>query len=192
MLSLSPTTASTQSLATSLQALDAGPGETQVLARSGVWACFGVAAVLGSSTPGVCRAGCMPRRAAKHDAPDRWLDATVSLVIAFVCVLAGRSDVARRTLLGAVSAPRSPTGNVRIFELPEYICCSLDRRGSDEVRVSGPSLPSSRSGPAAKGGPTGPSEASREAAPLTAGERRLRTSDYPGARAGRERRAAEL
>jgi hypothetical protein len=32
-------------------------------------------------------------------------------------------------------------------------------------------LPSSRSGPAVKGGPTGPSEASREAAPLTAGER---------------------
>ena len=47
--------------------------------------------------------------------------------------------------------------------------------GSDEVRVSGPSLPSSRSGPAVKGGPTGPSEASREAAPLTAGKRRLRS-----------------
>ena len=30
-------------------------------------------------------------------------------------------------------------------------------------------MPSSRSGPAVKGGPTGPSEASREAVPLTAG-----------------------
>jgi hypothetical protein len=38
----------------------------------------------------------------------------------------------------------------------------------DDVRVSGPSLPCSRSGPAVKGGPPGPSEASREAAPLTA------------------------
>jgi integrase/recombinase XerD len=35
-------------------------------------------------------------------------------------------------------------------------------------------LPSSRSGPAVKGGPAGPSAASREAAPLTAAERRLR------------------
>jgi hypothetical protein len=42
-----------------------------------------------------------------------------------------------------------------------------------EVRVSGPSLQSSRSEPTVKGGPSGPSEASREAAPLTAGERRL-------------------
>src|SRR5450755_2421471 len=49
--------------------------------------------------------------------------------------------------------------------------------GFDEVRFSGPSLPSSRSGPAVKGGPAGPSEASREAAPLTAGERRLRRRD---------------
>jgi hypothetical protein len=39
----------------------------------------------------------------------------------------------------------------------------------DEVRVSGPSLPSSRSGPAVKGGPAGPSEASREAAPSYGG-----------------------
>jgi hypothetical protein len=51
-------------------------------------------------------------------------------------------------------------------------------RAFDEVRVSGPSLPSSRSGPAVKGGPTGPSEASREAASLTAGERRLRSRSY--------------
>jgi hypothetical protein len=36
-------------------------------------------------------------------------------------------------------------------------------------------MPSSRSGSAVKGGPTGPSEASREAAPVTAEERRLRT-----------------
>jgi len=48
-------------------------------------------------------------------------------------------------------------------------------KGFDRVRVSRPSLPSSRSGPAVKGGPTGPSEASREAASLTAGKRRLRT-----------------
>jgi hypothetical protein len=45
------------------------------------------------------------------------------------------------------------------------------------VRVSGPSLPCSRSDRAVKGGPTGPSEASREAAPLTAGERRLRRDE---------------
>jgi hypothetical protein len=56
--------------------------------------------------------------------------------------------------------------------------CSFGRRAFEEVRVSGPSLPSSRSGPAVKGGPTGPSEASREAAPLTAGERRLRRRSY--------------
>jgi hypothetical protein len=62
----------------------------------------------------------------------------------------------------------------------------LGSDGSDEVRVSGPSLPSSRSGPAVKGGPTGPSEASREAAPWTAGQRRLREQNYPGTR----RRAA--
>ena len=53
--------------------------------------------------------------------------------------------------------------------------CSFGRRAFDEVRVSGPSLPSSRSGPAVKGSPTGPS---REAAPLTAGERRLRSRSY--------------
>ena len=51
--------------------------------------------------------------------------------------------------------------------------CSFGRTGSDEVRVSGPSLPSSWSESAVKGGPTGPSEASRETAPLTAEERRL-------------------
>ena len=39
------------------------------------------------------------------------------------------------------------------------------------------SLPNSRSGPAVKGSPSGPSEASREAAPLTAGERRLPVVD---------------
>jgi hypothetical protein len=57
---------------------------------------------------------------------------------------------------------------------------SSGRRAFEEVRVSGPSLPSSRSGPAVKGGPAGPSEASREAAPLTAGERRLRSRNHLG------------
>ncbi len=57
-----------------------------------------------------------------------------------------------------------------------------------EVRVSEPSLPSSRSDRAVNSGPTGPSEASREAAPLTGRERRLGTrrlalrwkNSYPG------------
>jgi hypothetical protein len=39
-------------------------------------------------------------------------------------------------------------------------------------------MPSSRSEPAVKGGPTGPSKASSEAAPLTAGERRLGRRSY--------------
>jgi hypothetical protein len=60
------------------------------------------------------------------------------------------------------------TGNVRISGSPEYICAP-SVGGPHEVRVSGPSLPASRSESAVKGGPTGPSEA----APLTAEERRL-------------------
>ena len=58
------------------------------------------------------------------------------------------------------------TGNMRIFELPEYISVLLWSESSDEVHVSGPSLRSSRSRPAVKlrAGSTGPSEASREAA----------------------------
>ena len=56
--------------------------------------------------------------------------------------------------------------------MPECIG-SPSGRGFDEVRVSGPPLPFSRSGSAVKDGPSGPSKASREAAPLTAGERRL-------------------
>jgi hypothetical protein len=40
------------------------------------------------------------------------------------------------------------------------------------------SLPHSRSRPSVKGGPSGPSEASREAAPLTAGPRRLPPALY--------------
>ncbi len=52
--------------------------------------------------------------------------------------------------------------------------------GFHEVRVSGPSALSSRSESAVKGGPIGPSAASREAAPLTAGTRRLRSQRYLG------------
>ena len=50
------------------------------------------------------------------------------------------------------------------------------------------SLPNSRSGPAVKGGPPGPSEASREAAPLTAGPWRLPAVSDPS----RGRSAAAL
>jgi len=49
-------------------------------------------------------------------------------------------------------------------------------------------LPNSRSGVAVKGGPSGPSEASREAAPLTAGLRRLPAASDPS----RGRSAAAL
>jgi integrase len=59
--------------------------------------------------------------------------------------------------------------------------------GLEEVRVSGPSLPSSRSGWAVKGGLTGPSEASREAASLTARERRLRAMSVGAGRVVRGR-----
>ena len=54
------------------------------------------------------------------------------------------------------------------------------------------SLPNSRSGSAVKGGPSGPSEASREAAPLTAGERRLpgRLEPEPRCERGSARRGA--
>jgi len=65
------------------------------------------------------------------------------------------------------------TGGGEVFVMPECIRFSWCLVGFDEVRVSGPSLPSSRSGPPVKGGPTGPSAASREAAALTGGERRL-------------------
>jgi hypothetical protein len=70
---------------------------------------------------------------------------------------------------------RRLTGNVRLCGLPEYIGAPLVG-WSDEVRVSGPSLPSGRSGlghPAGadwevEGGPSEPSTVSDEAAPLTA------------------------
>jgi hypothetical protein len=58
-----------------------------------------------------------------------------------------------------------------MFQVPECIRL-LVLVDFHEVRASGPSLPSSRSDRAVKGGPSGPIEASREAAPLTGRELR--------------------
>ena len=58
--------------------------------------------------------------------------------------------------------------------------CSFGRRARTRSASADLHCHAAGAGPAVNGGPTGPSEASREAAPVTAEERRLREQNYLG------------